>query len=390
MKMNRRQAIKTLAAASGAVLCAPMLNFGRFQLFAAPLGAYSARCLDLMQRSLVIDMLSQFKLGAFAEVLGNTKPDTTWFTKPETFTADDLQKYRDSGITVFQIGWGTRRASATDSAEKEFAAWHKFVGYHNKNFEIVQKVPELGSVKSSGKIGIILGLQGSDHFRTANDVAYFYGLGQRVSQLTYNDTNLIGSGYMARPDRGITHFGDEIIHAMDKAGMAIDLSHCGDKTTADTMATSLNPVLFTHADCRALVPHPRNKSDEQLKKLAAKGGVIGITGVAKFAKRGAAATLEDVLDHFDHAVKVAGIDHVGVGSDMDLEGYDKLPTNLRKKMFTGYKKQNAGQTAEIEGLNHPKRMFDLTEGLIRRGYTDAHITAILGGNWKRVLAQIWK
>lgn len=388
--MNRRQAIKRLAAASGAMLFAPMLNFGRMQLFAEPLGVYSIKCVDLVQRSLVIDMLSQFKLGGFADVLGNTKADVAWFSRPETFTAQDLQRYRDSGITVFQIGWGLRKSAAVESAEKQFAAWHRFIGYHSRSFQVIQTAQDLVQAKREGRIGIILGLQGSDHFKHPGDVAYFHGVGQRVSQLTYNDANDFGSGYMVRGDSGLTPLGSEIIAAMNRAGMAIDLSHCGDRTTMDALSASASPVLFTHASCRALNPHPRNKTDLQLKALAKQGGVIGITNVAKFAKRGGGATLEDVLDHMDHAVKVAGIEHVGIGSDMDLEGYDRLPPNLRKKMYTGYKKQNVNRMADIAGLDHPKRMFDLTEGLIRRGYTDIQVGAILGGNWRRVLGEIWR
>ena len=117
---------------------------------------------------------------------------------------------------------------------------------------------------------------------------------------------------------------------------------------------------------------------------------MGISSVRMFARaNSAAATIEDVLDHFDHVAKLVGVEHVGVGSDIDLDGYDKLPPVLHRRMLTGYK-DNAPATGDIPGLNHPQRIFDLTEGLIRRGYSDAHIALMLGGNFRRALATIWR
>ena len=127
--MTRRQALKTLSAAA-AVLAAPAVLRGRFQLFAGSAATYSARCIALVERSLVIDMLSQFKLGAFLDVLGGPGPRvTTWFSHPETFTAADFRRYRSSGITVFQIGWGYGR-DAYDDAQKILAAWNRLLGRH--------------------------------------------------------------------------------------------------------------------------------------------------------------------------------------------------------------------------------------------------------------------
>jgi membrane dipeptidase len=178
---------------------------------------------------------------------------------------------------------------------------------------------------------------------------------------------------------------------MNRVGMAVDVSHCSDRTTLDAFAASRKPVLITHANCRALNPHPRCKSDEEIRKMAAGGGVMGISGVRMFVRATEPTTIEHVLDHFDHAAKLVGVEHVGVGSDIDLDGYDKLPPVLRRRMLVGYKNSPAFRgEGEIEGLNHPKRMFDLTEGLIRRGYSDAQIELILGGNFRRALGEIWK
>ena len=158
---------------------------------------------------------------------------------------------------------------------------------------------------------------------------------------------------------------------MNDLGMAIDVSHCGEKTTLDAIAASSKPVLITHSNCKALARGvARCKTDEAIVAAARKGGVIGLTGVRHFVRAKDPVTIEDALDHFDHAVKIAGIEHVGLGSDTDLDG--------------------RGPAADITGLNHANRIFELTEGLIGRGYTDEHIGLILGGNFQRALEQIWR
>ena len=387
--MNRRQ---WLQAAAGLALGAPFLNRGRFRLFAFAAEEYSARCLELVARSLVIDMLSQFKLGAYPDVLGGPdRPTVTWFSHPETFTAADFARYRESGINVFHIGWGTRRGQGYEDAQKVFHAWNRFLLAHAGEFLRITDAARLGEVKRAGRVGILLGLQGADHFRTVEDIPLFFDLGQRVSQLTYNLPNRLGCGYEARPDTGLTAFGAEVVARMNQEGMAVDLSHCGDRTTLEALAATRRPALFTHANCRALCRHPRNKSDEELRRLAATGGVTGITAVRMFVKATEPVTIENVLDHVDHVARLVGVEHVGVGSDIDLEGYDVLPPRLRAKMLTGFKNSPAFHgRGDIDGLNHPKRIFDFTEGLIRRKYSDADIALILGGNFQRALDAIWR
>jgi membrane dipeptidase len=173
--------------------------------------------------------------------------------------------------------------------------------------------------------------------------------------------------------------------------MAVDVSHCGDRTTLDAFEISKKPALITHSNCRALAPgHPRCKTDEAIKKMAAAGGVMGITGVRMFVKNEEPTTIEDALNHFDHVARLVGVEHLGVGSDIDLDGYDDMPPELNRQLRAGYKgSYGFREKIDIEGIDHPRRMFDLTEGLIRRKYSDRDIEGILGGNFKRVLSQIW-
>ena len=219
----------------------------------------------------------------------------------------------------------------------------------------------------------------------------FYGLGQRVSQLTYNSRNRIGNGSTERVDGGISDFGVGIVERMNEVGMAVDVSHCGDQTTLDAFEISTKPVLITHSNVRSLVAgHPRCKTDEAIKKMAATGGVMGITGVRMFVRSEEPTTIEHMLDHFDHVARLIGVEHLGVGSDIDLHGYDAMPEEQNRQLRAGYKgSYGFRDKIDIEGVDHPKRMFDLTEGLMRRGYSDEDIQGILGANFRRVLGEIW-
>ena len=381
--INRRELLKRGALAGAALLAAPMLNRGRYRVFANSPAEYSSRAVDLIRQSLVIDMLGPITL--------DFNKQARWFANPETFTAADLQPYKDSGINVFHTAVGLGGPDAYDRTLRMFASWNGFIANHDEHFMRIDSPGDLNRVKSSGKIGIMIGLQNSEQFRRPEDVDFFHSIGQRVSQLTYNARNLIGNGSTERRDDGISDFGISIIERMNKIGMAIDVSHCGDRTTLDAFEISKKPVLITHSNCRALVPgHPRLKTDEAIKKVGEAGSVMGITGVRMFVKGDEPTTIEHVLDHFDHVAKLIGPEHLGVGSDMDLYGYDAMPPELNKQLRASYKgSYGFREKIDIEGLDHPKRMYDLTEGLVRRKYSDAAIQGILGGNFKRVLSAIW-
>jgi len=378
-----KQALQTGGLTVAAAAAFPMSSRGRHRLFAGSAIEYSTRAIDLVKRSTVIDMLGPLTL--------DFPKQARWFADPELFTTADLKPYKDSGINVFHIAVGLGGPDAYTEALKFFAQWNGFIASQSDYFTRIDSPGDLDRIKQSSKIGILHGLQNSEHFKSPNDVDFFRALGQRVSQLTYNARNMIGNGSTERRDEGISDFGVAIIERMNKVGMAVDVSHCGDRTTLDAFEISKKPVLITHSNCRALAPgHPRCKADEAIKKVGAAGSVMGITGVRMFVKNEEPTTIEDLLNHFDHVAKLIGPDHLGVGSDMDLYGYDAMPPEQNKRLRAGYKgSYGFRDKIDIEGVNHPQRMYDLTEGLVRRKYSDKDIEGILGGNFKRVLTQIW-
>lgn len=392
--MKRRQLIKAALLTPVAGLAVPLINTGRYKLFAQSQQTYSDRAIKLVNESLVIDMLNQF-MGyggnPYAQQLDK------WLTTPATFTEADFLNFKTSGINVFSLGHGN---SNFEDGIQQFARWNGFIAGYSNWLLRIDSAKALEQVKGSGKVGIILALQTSSHFRTTADVDVFAGLGQRVSQLTHNQANTIGSSFFEPTDGGLTYFGLDIVKRMNEKGMAVDVSHCGDKTTLDALDASTKPVIISHAGCRGVTPKlMRNKTDEMVKKMAGKGGVIGMPFIRFMIREQEPVNIDHVIDHVDHVAKLVGIEHVGIGSDYDLYTEDAWP-EFRDKLVTQIvtrDKQNrynfhAGPNNinGIEKLNHPKRTYDFTEALIKRKYSDENIRLILGNNFKRALTEIWE
>ena len=384
--ISRRTA---LAAIGLGIAGAPAFVRGRHRLFAQSSTEYSARCIQLMEQSIVVDLLNQFRFEDFAE-----KPPriTRWLSRAGSVSAEDMEIYRGSGITALGLGHG---ASTYESALRWFAEWNGLIAAYPDWLARIDEAGDFAATKRARKLGVMLTFQNSQHFRTPADVETFFGLGQRISQLTYNFNNGIGSGFLEERDGGLSVFGRSIVEKMNQVGMAVDLSHCADVTTLDAIAASKQPVIFSHANCRALAPSlTRLKTDEAIRGMARTGGVIGLSLLRILVRESEPVTVDHVLDHVDHVVKLVGVQHVAVGSDMDIVGNPNpigggmqpsaQPNFARYRFHT----DSAGKIT-IRGLDHPKRMYDLTEGLIRRRYGDADIALMLGGNAVRVLGEIW-
>ncbi len=383
----RREALKLGAGVLGAASLAPFINVGRYRLFAGTPQEqdFSERAVRLVRESTVTDMLCPLSIA------GTRTSD--WLSDPGSFSEEEYRFYLESGINVFHdtTGGGGARDAYTNALQWA-AQWNGFLAYHSEWFLRITTPEHLEQVNESNKLGFLLGLQNADHFRRPDDVDYFHGLGQRVSQLTYNSRNRIGTGTMDRSDGGLSDFGVRIVERMNEVGMAVDTGHCGDRTTLDAFEVSKKPVLVTHANVRALVPgYPRNKTDEAIKKMAAQGGVLGLTAVRSFVRDEEPTTIEHLLDHYDYVARLVGVEFVGIGSDTDIRGgYDVYEGEEWAGIGGRYRDQYRFRAKiDMDEMPTQKRTYLLTEGLIRRGYSDDDIKLILGGNFKRVLAEIW-
>ena len=343
-----------------------MVNRGRYSLFAQG-EPYSEATIDLVRRSTVIDMLGLLTL--------DFKKFSSWEVQPNTFLSTDYQRLKDSGITVFHPSVGYITGDVYSSSLSYITGLNAFINQHPDDFLRIDTAADFERAKTTGKLGIMVGQQNSEHFRTVDDVDQFYAMGQRVSQLTY-ERNRIGGGSSDARDEGLTPYGCQIVERMNNMGMAVDISHCADQTTLQAIEVSKKPVLVTHSNCRSLVPtSARCKTDQAIQRLAEKGGVFGVTMVRGFVQASGPATIENVLDHIDHVVKLVGIEHVGIGSDVDLDGRD---VHIRPK-----------KKYDLDGVDYARKIFDVTEGLLRRNYSSENVELILGKNFERVLSEIW-
>ncbi len=360
--------MRTGLLAGAGVVGAPFLNLGRSRLFAAGAAPVSVRAIDVVAESMVIDMMGLLTL--------DWETLFRWQREPVTFGEAEYRRLEASGVRVFHPAVETNARDPYQGARNWLANWNALLSADGCFLVRVRSLVDLLQARRRGALGVIVGFQNSNHFRTVADVEVFHGLGQRVSQLTYNGCNRLGCGAHVAVDSGLTEFGAEIVRAMNRVGMAVDVSHCGERTSRETIAVARKPVLVTHSNCRALVPYQRrNKSDDLIRLVAAAGGVIGITVVRAFVG-GTAPTLSDLLDHFDHVARLVGVEHVGLGSDVDLDGVDPATGRTRPPYAIG-------------GLDLSRRVFQLAEGLLERGYTPADVGLVLGGNFQRALADIW-
>ena len=272
----------------------------------------------------------------------------------------------------------------------------------------VKTVADIERAKAEGKCGIIFGFQNSDPIEgDLRRLRIFHELGVRVIQVAYNRSNFVGSGYAESPDYGLSNLGLDFVAECNRLGILLDCSHVGHKTTMDTIEASTKPIAFTHANARSLYNINRNKTDEELKALAAKGGVVGITGYAYFLAQKEKATLSDFVDTIDYMVRLTGIDHVGIGIDFTQcqsqewfrwvivgKNIDKDPRFLtdlhgqsqewvKVRLSPGYK------AVFPKGLSTPADFPNLPRALLERGYSGSDVQKIMGKNFLNLFREVW-
>ena len=374
-----------LRGALPAAIAAPYL-LGEGSAVAASLQSrYPQRVVRLMRECTVVDMLNQF--------LYRTDKESTlndWLSKPNAFTSADFQQFADSGVSIINFGLG---AGSLREAIELFGRWNGFVLQYPQWLARIDKAADFAHCKATGRYGIIFGLQTAAQFENIDAVDTCYAAGQRISQLCHNFRSIAADGAFEPRDAGISEFGAKVIERMNKLGMAVDLGHASDRTKLEACELSKTPLILSHGNCRALIPGGlRASTDEAIRALAKRGGVMGISCIAFMVKGSEPVSVEDVIDHVDHVRDLVGIEHVGIGSDAGIESNDLGSAQVLQDMLAkADPRYHVHGTHEVvAGLEGPNRFFELTAALVRRGYSDEHIRLVLGGNWQRVLGEIWR
>jgi membrane dipeptidase len=357
MTTMRRRDFLSSAAAAGAVLGAARVGWAAQ---GDPIDA-------VFDRAIVIDALS-------------ADPDWT----DEVFAA-----FKRSGLTAIQTSLNNRDLAA---AIADLAKWQARLDRYPDRLIKALRGRDIAEAKRQGRIAVVLGFQNATMIETSiRNLDLLHAMGTRCIQLTYNSRNLLGDGCTERTNAGLSDFGVAAVERMNQLGIVVDLSHCGEQTARDGIAVSKRPPAFTHTVCKTVYNHVRGKTDEQLKALADKGGVIGIASLGYFIGPTAATSFDDYLKHIDHAVKVAGIDHVGLASDYSIRGIE--PTATRESWYvprlTTFKPiYNVRWPPWIKELDPPERFRNVAHGLAKRGYQTGDIEKILGGNWARYFGEV--
>jgi membrane dipeptidase len=251
-------------------------------------------------------------------------------------------------------------------------------------------VTDVDKARQAGKLAVFYLYQNTTQFGNDVDrVDMFHRLGLRSAQLTYNDKNLSGTGCRVAGGGRLTEFGRTLIERMNARRMLLDLSHVHMDTMADAIASSKAPTHISHTACAAVHPHVRNTTDANLRALAAKGGVVGICQIRPFITDKKKDNLGDYIDHIDHAVNVAGIEHVCIGSDRDHRRIDLTPAYIAQlKKEEGPQFTDAELPLFLEALNGPRRMETIWGALAKRGYKSADVDKIMGLNLYRLYRNV--
>jgi membrane dipeptidase len=308
-----------------------------------------------------------------------------------------VDEIRASGLRGCVVTVGNpalQGASAFDDMKREIDAYDKHIKAHPDRFARATTVADIDAAVERNRIALLYYTQNASP--VGDDVErlrVLYDMGVRIIQLTYNTRNLVGDGCLERTNTGLSTFGVALVERMNAMGILVDLSHCGMATTLEGISGSAKPVAITHAGCKAVYDHPRNKTDEALRALADRGGVIGIYQINPYLGPNERNTLDDYLRHVDHAVRIAGIDHVGIGSDREHRRIPDTPEEKQKLIDELSRLRPVTASTFrwpffLTELNHPRRMETLATALEARGYKSADVEKILGGNFRRLFADV--
>jgi membrane dipeptidase len=344
-------------------------------------------------RPLIIDALGAIENPNLPQARRDNPPDFA-------IDARALADARASGISAFNmtIGYVFGSDDPYRKSLDDVRAWNALVRNMSGALLLVRGGADIVRARDEGRIGVILGFQNAAMMGDdAQRVATFAQEGVRVIQLTYNGANQLGDGSMAPANGGLTPFGREVVHELNRNGVLVDLSHSGKRTCLDAAAASRQPIAITHTGCRAVADLPRNKTDRELRLVADKGGFVGIYCMP-FLAVGRQPMAADLVAHIEHAVQVCGEDHVGIGTDGtvpkidDMAAYMKaLEEEVRQRRASGV--GATGERADIvpflPDLVGPGKFHKLAELLARRGHSGSRIDKILGGNFLRLAGAVW-
>ena len=380
MSLHRRTFLSLLGTASTATLLSSVLPCSFAETPAATWPGY--------RKAIVIDSLGS--------------PGTNIDSQIDiSLTASELNDVRSSGVTVVNLTIDAVGSYAKDydRAIRAIAYWDAQIAAHPDLLTLIRHAGEIEEAKLSGRLGLIYGFQDATPLgEDLGRVDIFRNLGLRIFQLTYNRRNLVGDGCLEPGNAGLSKFGRELVARLNERHALVDLSHAGERTTLEAIEASKAPIAISHTGCAALVPNPRNKTDNELRKLSDKGGYVGIY-LMPFLRSQGQPMADDLIRHIDHAVDICGEDHVGIGTDGSISSIPLTPEykkafadeiTERRRLGISAPGEDPNVYTFVPDLNTPDRFARIADLLSARQYSDARIEKILGGNFARLLHEVWE
>jgi membrane dipeptidase len=304
------------------------------------------------------------------------------------FTREVFEDMRRGGLTAANCTccvWENFRDSMANVA--------RWKGHFRDHADLITQVfttADIHRAKREAKTGIILGWQNISGIEDQIPfLVLFKALGVGIIQMAYNTQNLVGTGCYEKHDGGLSEFGHDVVAEMNRVGILCDLSHVGPKTSEDVIRASKKPVAYSHCLPAGLKQHPRNKSDEQIRFIAERGGFVGVTMFPPFLKRGPQSTIDDYVEAIEYCLDIAGEDQVGIGTDF-TQGYGREFFDwITHDKGYGRKLTDFGDVINPEGIRTIGDMPNLTAAMEKRGWKEGRIRKVMGENWVRLLKDVW-
>jgi len=318
---------------------------------------------------------------AAATVCDMTLPWGNWEENKDTV----LDRYVAQGFGFVSLTVGLDRMGFEETVRRVARERARLRGMAPRAV-LIESVDDIRRARAQGVLALGFHFQGSNPLGGSVDmVELYYRLGIRHMLLAYNQKNQAADGCSERTDSGLSRYGLALIRELNRVGMILDCTHTGYRSSMEAVEASAKPVLFSHSNAHALLPHDRNIRDDQIRACAASGGVIGITGVGHFLAEDMQATPEAFVRHAVYMAEMVGPDHVGLGIDhVYYLGHKAVQRAASPDMYPkGYP---AGVAGSYLG---PEALPAIVEGLVQHGFGDAEILGILGENFLRVAAQVW-
>ena len=309
------------------------------------------------------------------------------------YTPELVEQILASGTRAIAVTVTDPKVEADKSLAQTNADLDAYDRYYDANpgqFLRTNRAADVDKAAAERKIAVFYNLQNSTPVEAdPGQIAVLRARGVTSIQLTYNDINRSGAGCFVDDDPGITAFGREMVARLEAERVLVDLSHGGMKTIAGAIAAAKRPLIISHTACKALWDHRRNTTDENIRALAQNGGLVGITQIRTFLTAAKSDNLHVYFDHIDHAVKVAGIDHVCIGSDRDHRVVPDTEEELKILLQEeGAQIKSDDWPLYLQGMNGPRRMEVVRDQLRKRRYSQAQIDKLMGNNVRRLYRDV--